>query len=412
MFDRLSRSSGFAFAVAFAAFASFSSVARAQEEDSTPAPAATPASAATPAAGEDADDGAAPLAKAKKDKAPRDKTAKESTEKIVFSARVFALDSYASETDASTGAPGEWANRISVASARFGATFYRDDVKAKIDAELDGTPRLRDAYIRLKASHELAVRAGLFKVPASGFELEELWDLPVVERGMLSDIVTGRYQIAGRHAGANIEYDGPGEFHPTLRAGVWQGFDNAGRPIDGTRSGNYATDQVVRGEAGTHGLTIGASFESRSGQATAGAPPGRYGSGEVDAHYDAHGLRVWVEAMTGTSWIDAAPGDRKAARFSSGRFLAAWRWRGEKDGALYVEPFAMISGLDPDHRLQDDLDWEAVGGANVGRWNRWKLQLEFSRQRVGRNSPVGIGPLGLRLPERSAVLLQLAANFE
>ena len=387
-----------ALAVSVAAFAPS---ARADEADATPtaAPTASPGTA----------DAVGLPEKTPKEKAPKDKAEKE---KIVFSARVFALDMYSSTQDPATGLAGEWTNRISVASARFGATFSRDDVKAKVDAELDGTPRLRDGYIKLKASPTFSIRAGLFKVPASGYELEELWDLPVVERGMLSDMITSRFQIAGRHSGANVEFDGEGPFHPRLRAGVWQGFDNSGRPVDGTRSGNYASDQVVRGEMGTQGFTLAAAFESRSGEAQPGAAPGRYGSGEVDLHYEGQGFRVWLEGMRGTSWFDANSSDGKAAMFSSGRLLAAWRWDGAKDGEVYVEPFAMLSGIDPDDRVQQDLDWEAVGGANAGRWNRWKLQLEYSRQRAGKNSPVGVGPIGLRLPERSAVLLQLAANFE
>ena len=61
--------------------------------------------------------------------------------------------------------------------------------------------------------------------------------------------------------------------------------------------------------------------------------------------------------------------------------------------------------------MTDDLVLEATSGLNAGRWQRWRLQLEFQLWRIGANAPRGIVDAAAPPRDHTALLLQLAAAF-
>jgi hypothetical protein len=78
-----------------------------------------------------------------------------------------------------------------------------------------------------------------------------------------------------------------------------------------------------------------------------------------------------------------------------------------------VEPYALLSALDTDTRVRDDVLWEATGGVNVGRWDQVRVTVEVQRRRTGLNTPVSLGFVFDDEPpfSRTGLVLQIGGVF-
>jgi hypothetical protein len=332
-------------------------------------------------------------------------------DKLELSGRLFARAAIASIQD------DDYRSRAEVTSARVGASYRWERLRADIEFELT-TQKLKDAFIRWRVRddcNKVDVRAGQFKMPFSAIQLASAWRLPLADRGLLSNVMNDSLQLSGRHVGADVTWELPGERKPTLIAGVFQGIDAAsGDPLT-PRAGDIGEDVVVRGTIEpVDGLEIGAAGGMRSGAATLESVQHRW-MAEIDATLSKDAgpghARAWVEAMVGSSWMVAPTSEPNNTMFMGGRGLAAWRWHGEDRTDPYIEAYAMAGVIDMDRDADDDLVIETTGGITYGRWDVWRIQAEVEAWRVGDNAPEGTEGYGILPANTSVVLLQAGAHF-
>ncbi|WP_257447988.1 OprO/OprP family phosphate-selective porin [Archangium lipolyticum] len=299
------------------------------------------------------------------------------------------------------------AGKLSLPAARIELTYqWKKRLRAVV--ELDVTDGLKDAYAWLKLSKGFSLRAGQFKVPLSLVELESASKLPLVRRGLGRDVLSDGLGLTGRRLGAQLEWKcSDCDRTLKLRAGVWQSGENEEVALEN----GLGLIPAVRGTwAVLDSLELGASAQVR--------PPGTSTSGTWSnwtAGFDAKHtlaiaqgeLRTWAEVLVGRSdLLVGAEGPLLTARA-----LTAWRIGSGSKGALYVEPFVMLSALDPDLQLQKDLLWEAAGGLNFGQWRRWRLQAQVESRRTEPSVPASLKTLDKSLTARRALMLQMEVNF-
>jgi hypothetical protein len=310
-----------------------------------------------------------------------------------------------------TSDPGDlssWSGELDIQSARVEVKARWRRLRLVIEAELTERNLIRDAYLRLGAGHGVAVTAGQFKIPLSIVEMASAWRLPVVHRGLLNDTLVDELELAGRRPGAELSWRGRGRLRPSARAGVFQGR------LEGALEDGFAQRVAGRFEVAPGDVTLGLSGEWRATQPRVAGPIERFWAAALGASWDttfagSHGARVWIEGLAGSSWMTVR--DEEEVIFLSGRLIAAWRQGGIEAGDPYVEPFSMVSLLDPDSQVRADAAWEVVFGVNAGRWQRWRGQLQLGVRRVGDNAPLGLGRDGTALSDATTVVLQAGTSF-
>ncbi|MCY1081739.1 porin [Archangium lansingense] len=294
-----------------------------------------------------------------------------------------------------------WAGKLSIPAARIEVTYsWKKLLKAVVEYDFgDGLDGLKDAYAWLDIAGGFSVRAGQFKVPLSLVELESTTKLPLVRRGLLRDVLNDGLGLTGRRLGAQLEWKCMGcERTLKLRAGVWQ----LGADEDVALQNGLGLVPGFRGTwAVLDSLELGASALGTSSQWTAG----------LDARHalpiGPTELRTWAEVLVGrTTQLVGSDGPLLMARA-----LTAWRIGGVKKGALYVEPFVMLSALDTNLQLQNDRLWELGGGLNFGQRNRWRFQAHVESRRAEASVPAAVQSLDKSLTERRAVMLQMEVSF-
>ncbi|HEX6274422.1 MAG TPA: hypothetical protein VFZ53_15375 [Polyangiaceae bacterium] len=392
-----------------------------------PVPAAEPPPVAAPkAAAEPAGEPTKPKKGKKKRLSTEGAVAGESgLGSVEVGGRVFARAAFARQPRIvvdDTGTPVEEdvdSLDMSVPSARLRAR-YRAPVKwlsAEIEADFAPDPELKDAYVRARPDH-LLVQAGQFKVPFSAIRLESPWDLPIVDRGVVDDVLVDRFQIAGRRPGWAVGVRTKAGIRPELVVGTFQGS-----VLDDVTTGDFdpieelALDSqslAARATVRIGDVALGAGYEHRVGS-PAELEIEHYATGNLDAVIDtpigSGGLRVWAEGIAGESWYEheAKPVDGEDAFFVCLRLIAGYRFGGAGYGELYVEPYGMISGLDPDTEVTSDGVLEGALGVNVGLWDLVRVGLQGELVRAGRNFPRSVY-LGQAL-DRTALLLQAGVQF-
>lgn len=326
----------------------------------------------------------------------------EETEKrrIEVDGRIFVRETYAEEGDA------DWGAQSSISSARLGLSYHRKQLRARLSVELRSSARLRSAYLDIAPIDDLDVRAGLFKIPLSPFELASSWTIPVADRGLTSTILRDRLQVAGRRVGAEVAWTPGVSVSVSVRAGYHQGLDDLGEVLDGAAADAFGKVATARVEVGP----FGAVGQVRQGRPDVLADTRTAWAASGDATFEVAGLRLWVEAMLGSSWL-VAKASRDDARFVEARGVAAWRLGGAKGGAPYVEPYALLGLVDPDASLADDVVLETTTGVNLGVWKRWRFQLELELWRFGANVPMGFVAPAVIPAARTAIVGQLGASF-
>ena len=308
------------------------------------------------------------------------------------------------------GPSDPWTGRFSLANARLGAKYRMDNVFVEVEAELEGKPRLRDAYVRLDTGYGTALRAGQFKSPFAAIAMESTWTLPTIERGRIDDLLVDRLQVGGRRPGAQVEWSGGGDARPRVEIGMWQGTDQDGNPREDESAEVLGETAGARVSMRPGPLELGLSGAWRVAQPAPEVGFERFWATGADLMIETDWrLRAWIEAGAGSSWADESPADGEHAIFGYGRSVAAWRLGGESRGDPYVEAFGATGALDPDVGVVEDLVIENAVGLNAGRWKRWRAQVQLESSRASRNTPASL--LGETAGESRAVLVQIGVSI-
>jgi Phosphate-selective porin O and P len=303
---------------------------------------------------------------------------------------------------------GDWGSELALEQARIEVLYnWKDRLRANLELELArGDTEVRDAWMRLDLG-EWRVRAGYFKSAISGIENSSILKQPLTERGLLNDVLIEVFRIGDRHPGVQAELRRGIAF---VDVGVWQGDtletlgDGGGLRVAGRGGVDW------KGDGGE--LEAGISAEVRSVRPSAlAAPDARFAVG-VDARWEkAFGkntLELWGELMIGSTEI-AADNDGDAI-FLALRFIAGWRFGGDKRGDWYAEPYAQLQGIDGDNEIRKDLIWETGVGVNVGMWRRWRMQIAGTVRRVGEQAS-RVGGDGQVMPDRNRLVVGLGMEF-
>ena len=273
---------------------------------------------------------------------------------------------------------GIWAGEITIPAARI-ELGYRWKKRLRAVMEFDVRGDIKDAFIWLKIGKGLSTRAGRFKVPLSLVERESATRLPLVRRGLLRDVLNDALGLTGRSTGAQLEWKCS---HCTrelkVQAGCWQTRDPDSKVALERGLGLVS---AIRGTWELGSVEVGASALYQPKGSSPGGDESSWIAG-VDARHtlelDTGALRTWAEALTGRMALIGGTGNALL-----GRAVSAWRLGGLKDGKPYVEPFLMLSAMDPDLDSPDDLLWEGTLGLNAGQWRRWRVQAQFEVRKAG-----------------------------
>lgn len=352
------------------------------------------------------------------DEKPDKKKKKKDESPVRIKGRVFIRDTVSSEN---------WANDLSLASARIGALYRNREYGLRIEAEAElsgGNAEVRDAYVRLDPNDHVRFQAGRFKRPISVISNASRWDLPVIERGYLNDLKldTGatrepdQLPLGGRFLGVTTtlrDDELPGQ--PELVVGVFRSLVHeqiAGASL-GDRtpigwSGQFPEDVFTRLQVEpTPGLVLGASVAAVGQLDTAGdRSTFRHGfvSG-LDAVVEKGPFRGWFEAFVGASPLHLSldAGNPVArGQFQAVRAIAAARV--PVSDTIYVEPYGAFQLLNSSNQLGDDRIMQGGGGVNVGVGEGWRVQTAVDRVSVDSN------PL-LLYESTTLFIVQLGAVF-
>jgi hypothetical protein len=305
-------------------------------------------------------------------------------------------------------------------SARAAAEYRSHGLRTALSLELAGKARVKDAFLQLRLHDEgvkIDVRAGQFKMPLSAIELTSIWTLPLADRGVIHDVLAKRLQVAGRAVGAMLVIAWAWPWRTELRAGVFQGRDDADVLLQGSAGDGFGQDGVVRLTVEpVHGFELGVSGSTRAGRLlVVPIEIRRSYAGEVDARLDVPvgpcRLRAWLEGIAGTSWlVGGLDPSHIHAKFVETRALVGLRVGGAHKRDHYLELYSLAGALDPDADFTDDRVLELTAGAGFGT-RAWRLQLEGEVWRVGDRAPNGIVELTVPPTDSTTVLLQLGAHI-
>lgn len=360
--------------------------------------------------GADADAAAHAAAKKQKKKA-KDEAKRKQGDTLEVHGRVFARGAAANEENAvGTGA---WTSELTLASARIGVDYqWREQVRAKISYEA-AKSGIRDAYVELTLDHGLRLRAGRMKLPVGAIEQTSSWTLPTIGRGMVADVVADGLAATGRRSAVELRWKGKGPARPAVTVAVAQGVRTVGGQQPGLvdeGGGLTVAARVGIEPCPSYQLAVvGASRVVNYGPAVA-----RYWNAglelEVDLADAGLGLRLWGDAMYGTSHLGAATLGDADRPFAAAALTAGYRFGGADGGARYVEPYLGAGWFNPIADRKRDDTAEVVVGVAGGLWKRWRAQGQFAYQNAKALRPAGL--LGTAdVNDRQAVAVQLSTAF-
>lgn len=330
-------------------------------------------------------------------------------EPLEISGRVFARSEVRSVDS------GPWSQELKLDSARIGASYrWKDKVRVKATAELAGTPDVKDAFVDVDGPNGLDIRAGYFKVPISVIENASGWDLPIVDRGAIAEIIEDGLGLSGRRDGVMVDWEPPA-------GGVKLGLMlSQSAAVDGSDPSRLLEDGggiMVTGRAELQlcpCLRLGAHVSNRE-MVVNTTNVERHWAGGVDAELDldsiGKGLRVWADLLAGQDHFYDITRDRPHATFVSGQAVAAWRFGGAKKNASYVEPFVGGGYFNPAIDIKRDDILDVLVGVNAGLWKRWRVQGQVEVVTAKALRPSGLEGIGRDINDSVTGTLQLGAAF-
>jgi hypothetical protein len=285
--------------------------------------------------------------------------------------------------------------------ARLGA-HYQAPAKwltAEIEIDVAEGLELLDAWVMARTEN-FGTRAGKFKMPFSAIAMESSFTLPLARRGLVHDLLVDELEVAGRRPGAvfGARHRDKRYFSPSLVLGAFQGSvlvdeDPDDRDVElASEDALGAQSLVARAQGQIGDVTLGVNYEHRVGTDEELEPSHYWTFGAdvvLDAELGQNGIRIWAEVMDGASWFEhrLKPVDTYDAVFVMTRLIGAFRFGGTRREAFYVEPYGMVSILEPDTDLASDLVFEEAIGVNVGLWKRARVGLEAEFQKAQPNFP-------------------------
>lgn len=309
---------------------------------------------------------------------------------------------------------------LSIPSARIKVEYQStlEWLSAEVEADFAGRPELKDGYLQIRQK-PFWFRAGQFKMPFSAIAMESPWTLPMVDRGFVHDLVSDVLQVGGRHPGLSLRARARGGIRPELSLGAFQGSvltDPTTNETDLAENAFLPSQHwVARAGLRLGDAEVALSYQHRVGTPRPFEQTYHWTAGAdlvLDMELAGGGLRAWAEGMAGESWLEHEdkPADDELATFVMGRAIVAPRFFGTAPRELYLEPFAMLSVLEPDAGgVVSDLVWELAVGMNTGFWDLLRVGIQGEVVRGERNVPDGY-LLGTN-PDRIAVLGQVGVNF-
>ena len=370
-------------------------VAPASAQETAPSPAPETAPEAVP---EEA-------AARKKDKADKAKGKGGGTPDILAVAgRVYVRETL---TGVELAGDSTWLDERTIDNARVTVSF-RPNKRTRMDIEVDfagDQAELKDTFIRYRPIERLDLVAGRFKRPVSFIGLTSTWDLPRIDRGLLSELrVEGRRLMfaGGRGDGVMAELELPGALRPQLSLVMHESdlADDLGLPVTDVNQDVFARaelEPILGLHLAVAGGAVG-SLRSFGDRTTYRHRP----FGTLEAYLETAPLRVWAEVMAGRNASTFVAGEQL------GDFLAAQALvspRVEPLGGLRaLEPFAAVAWLEPSTEQARDRVTEVTGGAALWITGKLRLQLEGGRR-------MAQGPLAPSI-DATIVRVQLGAAFD
>jgi hypothetical protein len=307
-----------------------------------------------------------------------------------------------------------------VESARLGLDWRPARwLRGQLEYDAATNNKLKDAYLAARTDR-FSFRGGQFKPPFSVVDMESQWDLPVADRGQLDDVLRDSFGIVGRRPGFQGGYQPRGgdtrAFLGVFRASSVRG-DRIGSGAFHNLAKDWALKYTGRVQHRRRRLELGLSADYRPAEPLPGEGYQHFWTLGLDATWRQRrsegGWRLWGEGFYGSSWQDSDPFDGVDAIFVAGRAIAAWRHGGRRRRAFYIEPYTLLSVLDPDTSVRDDLLWEIAGGVNVGRWDQGRLTVAVQRREAQANAPPSLGLVFFDAPpySRTRLVLQIGGVF-
>jgi hypothetical protein len=301
-------------------------------------------------------------------------------DRLEFGGRVYVRDTLlgvdiADETT--------WLHDRTLDNARVFVSF-RPNKRTRMDIEVDfagDQAELKDTFIRYGLTPSVDLTAGRFKRPVSFIGLESTWDLPRIDRGLLSELRVDDLRLlwaGGRGDGVALGIELPGAIKPELTFTV--------------QESELASDLGLEVTEGTQDVLGRAEIEPREGLhlAVAGGwmgslrfpgDPESYRHrpfGTLEGYLETAPFRVWLEGMFGLNANTFVDGEQ-VGRFYAAQTLIAPRFEDVRPFRT-IEPYAALSWYEPSHLESDDQLTELDGGVALWLTGKLRLQLEAGRR--------------------------------
>jgi hypothetical protein len=282
--------------------------------------------------------------------------------------------------------------------------YNTDGLKAEVEVELSGKPRLKDGYLRLDVIDGLRVQAGRFKRQMSTISLDSRWDLPSVERGLLSTLdIEGLPFSGGRGNGAMLSYRLPIPIKTKVSASFFTSKLGSGVVLD--PRDHLTDDTYFRATVEPiDGLELASSLAFIGYLDTIGDPQSfdHAPMASLELSYKGKLLDAWVEGFYGRSMVFSIRDAQIDGRFLAARALVSPRF--DVGTPRWLIPFVGASYLDPRTSSGEDANSELQTGASLAFTKIWRLQFELSQSFAqGDFSPAIAG---------TAFRIQLGARFK
>jgi hypothetical protein len=310
----------------------------------------------------------------------------------------------------------ELANELSLDSVRANIDLRKYGwlrVGIEVTFEEDGDIGLDDVFLRIGRGAGLSLEIGHFKRPMSPIRLESRWELPVAERGIINDNIdvpgfTVPLGLGGRSEGIMARYEIDTGIRPDFKIGLFNA--ELPRPDGGGDDPADLADNLLRDVYGRasiepiDGLEIGGSAALVT-RASEGSELESALIGSLDVTVSTERFRVWLEGFAGqTTFFDGVDSSGTLLAF---RLLAAPRFDDPFPHIGRLEPFAIVSVLDPTDESADNRAIEYGGGISARFKKLLRLSIQYTYAANDQNFPLST----FSFIDTSTLYIELGSQF-
>ncbi len=344
-------------------------------------------------------------AKKKKDKGGKsgETDGKGTPDRLQFGGRVYVRDQL---SGVDVAGDTIWLYGRSLDTARTFITF-RPNQRTRMDLEVDfagDQAELKDTFIRYQPIDYLELTAGRFKRPVSFLGLESTWDLPRIDRGVLSELpIDGRRLLfaGGRGEGVaiDIEVDAAPSLDVSLVVHESDLADDLGLEVSDAMQDVFGRLEIEP-VSGLH-LAVATGWVGSLHDTSNLASYRHRPFATLELFLERHRLRAWLEGMAGlnsTTYVDG----RQIGRFAAAQALVAPRFEHQGWWGRAVEPYAAAAWYEPSTLQPADQIGELTGGVTLWISGKLRLQLEASRRLAQESAAIA---------ESTLVRVQFGAAF-